>query len=378
MVKLNFRDRTIADVVRHLTSRSGKSVSVWGTVAKGLGGISDTSWRDRRVSLEAPEAVPFWEAIDRLSAAGRVGYRLATYGDLGAESTGVVFEGPAEPRDDPVQYSGPFRVSLAGVHQHREVVFVKGAWVQVYPSGYAVLAPAAELATTPRDGGPLYAEIRVMAEPGLICRRNGPLSALEAADDRGRSLAGPPVSTSQEPWVPYSVFEGGISPPLRLPLQRQVTDPKSKSIRRISGKIPVELARVRARPALEVPLSDSEGKRFEGGGFFAVVKTSRTRRDGTVKLALTVGEVAKADVRLQSARSLTLMRNQFRLVDSLNRPARFTSSGAGGDGPGKLKLTFEYRPNPNPASGPPTALQLFDLDRTEWEIPFEFRDVALP
>ena len=74
------------------------------------------------------------------------------------------------------------------VHEFHENIFVRGPWVTFAPSGFPLPRTGAELALAPKDGGPLYVELEVAPEPGLVCRRNGRLQDLEAVDDAGRPL----------------------------------------------------------------------------------------------------------------------------------------------------------------------------------------------
>jgi hypothetical protein len=376
LVRLDFRDRPIGEVVRELGRRSGRAISDRGGLTKDFNGLPDRSWVERPVTLEAGEPVPFWEAIDRLAVAGHVGYHLAKYGDTGAEWTGVLFEGGDANVGDFVQYAGPFRVSLEGLHEHRDLVFVRGPWIQVFPSGYSGWADAADLATAPADGGPFHAEMQVMAEPGLIVRRTGPVNVTEAVDDRGRSLIGSiPNDRPAQPWTFQEVFEGGVSPALRAPLRRPDGGPAGKVLRRFRGTIPVEIAALRAAPVLAVRLDGAEGKTFRGGGYTVVVEKARPEPDGRFTVALTV----RPDEAIEpAARSAILMRNQWLLADAAGRAVRFMSGGTGGDERGGARITSEYQPQDDLPTGPPVEFRLFGLERVNWEIPFEFRDVPLP
>jgi hypothetical protein len=377
-VALDFHDRTVADAVRAIENRSGKRVAAFGAVAKSAGGFipmavpKDMSWRDRKVTLESPAPVPFWEAIDRLAVASRLAYRLSDFG----ESTGVVFEGDGD-APGPACYAGPFRIGLIGIHEHREVILVRGPWVRFYPSGVPVPADAVELTSAPKDGGLLYAELEVAAEPGLVCRRAGPLRDLEALDEAGRSILAPAREDERQSFQAFAAIDGGIAPVVRVPLRRVEGGGASKAIRRLRGVIPVEVGALKPEPAVVIRLGDAEGRTFRGGEAVFTVETDRTESDGRRKLSLScrlTGEEASA---VRAARLAALRTYQLRVVDDRGAAVRFASSSSGGDGRGTLSFSYEYIPG-QPVSEPPAEFRYYDLDRAAWQVPFEFHDIPLP
>jgi hypothetical protein len=375
-VVLDFRDQPVSEVIKAIGERSGKRVSDRATPAKGFVGVRNDDWRDRPVTIEAPRAVPFWEAIDRLAEEGHVRYRLASGGDpTGSDTTVVVFEGPGD-APSLARYAGPFRVGLLSVHEHREVVFIRGPWVQVFPSGDSVATDAAGLGAAPLDGGPLYAELQMAAEPGLICRRNGPLTGLEAVDEQGRSLLARALENSKHSFAAFEVFAAGTSPALRVPLRR--LDGPSKSIARLRGAIPVDVAVLKTEPALVIPLKDAEGKTFRGGGASFTVKVARSEANGVMRLAFEGELEGVVEPVLRSSRITTLVNFQYRVVDAQGAPVHFGSSSRGGGPRGDFSLTFVYDPTNSRGTGPPAEFRFYDLDRTTWEVPFEFRDLPLP
>jgi hypothetical protein len=378
LIPLDFRDRPFSEVAREIGARGGRAISDRGELSMGLMNRPDPSWRDRRVTLEAPGPVPFWEAVDRLAEAGRVRYRLAHGGATGAETTTVLFLGAGAAEGGIACYTGPFRVGLLGLHGHDDILFVRGPWVRVYPSGMAGPADATALASAPPDGGPDYAELQVLVEPGLVCRRDGPLRRLEATDDQGRSLLAPPRegSGSSPPYTLYEPFSGGISPLLRIPLTR--TQVARRRLELLRGAIPVEVAAVKTEPALVIPLPGSAGKTFRGAGVTFVVPEYAVGADGSVKLAVTGRVDGDMEPGARRAAEMRLMASQYRVVDAQGRNVHFQSSGAGA-GAGEVPLTFTYSPGAaSLGTGPPAEFRYYDLRRAAVEVPFEFRDIPLP
>jgi hypothetical protein len=373
MVALDYQGQPFMAVVKSIAQRSSIRVDERGAFPKGVVRQRDPDWWSRKVTLQSKRPVPFWEAIDRLSDAAHAGYQLASFGDTGSESTGVVF-GEGEALPGRAAYAGPFRVGLAGVHQYRETIFVREPWVKVYPGGFAAPAGAPELGEAPADGGPLYVELQVLAEPGVIGRRDGPLADLEAVDEAGRSLLAPGGAAGAEGFPAHAPFSRGASPPVRVPLRR--VDAANKVIRRLRGAIPVEIAVVKPQPALVIKLAGSEGKTFHGGGAEFSVKTARVEPSGEVKVELTGRIGAENDPTVRSSRLTLFMKHQYRIVDAKGVSVRAGNASSGGDREGRFTLRMDYQPGLG--SGPPAEFRYHDLDRVHWALPFEFRDIPLP
>ncbi|SIO57629.1 hypothetical protein SAMN05444166_5449 [Singulisphaera sp. GP187] len=394
-ILLDFRDRPVAEVIKELARRSGKRVVESRSMVKSVAGVSrigvqpDLSWLERTVTLESPAPVPFWEGIDRLAEAGRLAYRVGEFGAMGSSSTGVSVEGDGT-APSPACYAGPFRVGLLGVHEYNEVILVQGAWVRFYPATTVGQATAADLSAAPKDGGPCYVELNVAPEPGLICRRTGPLQILEAVDESGRSLLAPAREDARQSFDAFAGVGGGFTPVLRIPIKPRAPEGggggggRSQSIKTLRGLIPVEIAVLQAEPALVIPLGAAEGKTFRGGGAEFTVGSDRTDPDGRMNLAVTYRLATEYEATVRESRLAALRTYQLQIVDARGEPAWHQSSSSGGDGRGTMNFSLEYIPSPQePEPGvrpklPPAAIRYYDLDRAAFQIPFEFHDIPLP
>jgi hypothetical protein len=379
-VVLDFRDRPLLDVARTIEARTGKRVTIGGLANRGFNGMEflemgQLRWRDQRITLEAPAPLPFWEAIDRLAvAAGGLSYRLGDWG----ETTGVVLERGGE-APGPSCRAGPFLVALRGVHAYREAILVRGPWVRFEPSGVAVPADAATLTAAPADGGPLYAELEITPEPGLVCRRDGPVVVEAAEDAAGRARAAPSREDERQRVAAFGIIGAGIAPVVRIPLSRPDGDaPGAGSLRILRGTIPVEIGVLRREPAVVIRLGGAEGRVVRGGGAEFTVRADRTQPDGRRSLAIDGRLIGDDDPpAVREARLSALRTFQVRVVDAGGQPARFASTSGGGDGRGTISLGYEYAPTPE-APAPPAEFRFYGLDRASWSIPFAFRDVPLP
>jgi hypothetical protein len=373
-VVLDFHKRTVAQIVSAIENRTGKRVAAHPGMTKTafpFGDPPDLSWRDRSVTLESPRPVPFWEAMDRLAVASKLAYRLGDYGD----STGVVFEGDGE-APAPACYGGPFRVGLVAVHEYRENIFIRGPWVKFTPSNFPIPADGADLSEAPKDGGPLYVELEIAAEPGLVCRRNGHLRDVEAVDESGKPLAAPLHEEARQSVQAFAAIDGAIAPIVRVPLRR-ASGGSSKSIKALRGVIPVEIGALKPEPSVIIKVGDTEGKTFRGGGAVFTVKADRTEANGRIKLAFTCKLIEEVDSAVREARLANLRSFQLRIVDDRGMAVHSSSGSSGGDGQGTLSFSYEYDPRLR-LSGPPAKVLFYDLDRIAWQVPFEFHDIPLP
>ena len=110
LVKLDYADRPVADVVRSLAERTGVPMVLFPDEPA-------ASWRKKRISLAAPGPVPFWEAIDRLEpTAGLI------LDELGARELRLWSDrgtlGPVS-----VSYDRVFRCRPASVNDERELIY---------------------------------------------------------------------------------------------------------------------------------------------------------------------------------------------------------------------------------------------------------------
>lgn len=383
-VTLDFDDAPIAEVVQAIGERSGKRIQVRVSAATSKGMmVVDINRRNsqwgHRVTLKAAEPVRFWEAVDRLCEAGKLGARLTELGETGSATSGLVLEESDRGAGGLVDYAGPFRVALIGLHEHRDALFVQGPWVRVQGS-MSTPIDAADLKSAPSDGGVLYAELQVMAEPGLICRRDGPLRDLESTDGQGESLLAASAEERLARSDPHADFIWGTLAPLRIPLKRP--DGPDQTIGQLRGAIPVEIAVLRDKPALTISLSGAEGKEFQGAGAVFTVKEFSTDHDGRMTLALTARILDDlCPPRLRASRLWTLRTYQYRVVDPEGKDVQFQTWTSDGDRQGSisLKFTYDYRGNGSTRrAGSPTKILVYDLDRASWSIPFAFQNVPLP
>ncbi len=322
--------------------------------------------------------MPFWEAIDRLTAAAGLIQSVTSPGPFGVPPAHVQFQStfgaiPSASMADegPVAYVGPFRVGPVVVHENFDRVFLK-------PAG-----PSPGLA--PESPGAFYAEVPLMAEPSLIAVQVGPVRRVEAVDDAGRSLLDPKLGGE----IPYSLSPSDLhgSPRLvRVPLAR--AGGPSKSLATLRAALPREVGRRPAAPTLVVPLEGSSGKTFRDGDLAITVREYRVDASGTaaVRLAARIegarGVAGAGPRSVADARLWSVFHRLIELVDSQGKPVGGFGGGSSisGDGPAReLTMSYNFSPaQPGARPYPPTRLRIYRPEWVAWDLPLEFKDVPLP
>jgi hypothetical protein len=351
-VKLDFADRPLSEAVEAVRERTGFPVVL----------EADAARRDRRVSVEAPEPVPFWEAIDRLGAAGGVRHNPGQ--SIAPEPRPLTLplvadDGPPPP----ASYAGPFRVNVVRISRQREVVPAR---------------PPAEA----RVRDQLSVDLQVFAEPGLTLEPNGPLVLDAVSDDLGQDLRpGPGDGPPQRVPTPPRFQEGLVSlvhyhVPLRPP------DRTGRRVARLKGYAPVTVA-ARTEPVVVVPLRGAEGKPFSGGDVTLTVAGVERQGDSTtiiLKIRGIPDEPPFAPgtrlVPPGNYRPRFRIEDRVRVVDDRGQACRWWSPApprGGPDGEQEVRL--------NVAGGrarTPAELRYHDVVAAATEVAFEFADLPLP
>lgn len=368
LVALDFRDRPTAEVVAAVGQRAGMPLS--------FEPRRRFFAQSRRITVEAPEPVPYWTAVDRLCRAGRL--------QCGPGPVAAVEGGPAlpslvfvegAPRSSPASDHGPFRVKLTGVHLSRDLSF------EVSEPGPA--PPDREAA----DDEPALIEqfsvqVQVLGEPRLMLAQTGPAKLLEAVDDLGQTLK---PADGPEPELGFGVppraalfreeigddNEPNFAPGEQVQFQIELSRPSrpGKRIRRLRGVVPLAVAARRPDP-LTIRLADATGREARNGEFAVTVHAVRADADGTqIELSF---RPERAEGRPGAAAAIL---GRVEVVDAKGRVLPWGPLNADVQGE-SARLGLQVTPAPD--QGPPAQLRLYGLVRATAEVPFEFRDIRMP
>ena len=310
------------------------------------------------MTLHQQEPIPFLEAVDRLCDAGQL---HANFWQSEEEKGRPLLLRLVDGRGDraPVAHSGPFRISLISIHDHRDLIFEQEARSMFNPKNVV------SLPRPPREQ--FYVRLQVMTEPRMMIRLDQVPRWAEAVDDAGQSLvsneAGSRRSLNFSPLAPSLI---SFNVPLRHP------DRPGKAIRRLRGVVPVMVS-ARAPEPLIIPLKDAVGRKVEGRGATLEIREIRDSpgRPWEMKLFIRT-EDPREDTGFPST---WLQNSQIELIDAQGQPSRALFSFAYVEKDLKaatLRLVDGER------AQTPVEIRYYSLTRSTAEVPFEFTDIEMP
>ncbi len=151
-------------------------------------------WQGKRVTLSDPEPVTFWQALDRLCQAAELRHTVAQGGAVpGLETTVQLYAGGPVANDLILDESGPFRISVEGIHLHRDRKFGSNdTRARIVRAGQAIVGESPAGATSEQ----FYLDVQVVAEPRMVVNQSGPLTLEEAVDNQGGDLLPDPTDAA--------------------------------------------------------------------------------------------------------------------------------------------------------------------------------------
>jgi hypothetical protein len=393
VLRLDFRSRPLGEVVDTLNDRHDLGLSLRLGPEPRPGMMVDPgrpkrlkALRDREITLEAAQPLPFWEAIDRLCTAGALRYDISRKEAFGTSQGSLVLMADRTDRGV-VSDSGPFRVQIIGVNS---------ASYRDFPLD---IDPA--LRREERLGSrDLNVPLAVLPEPGVMLHQNGAVTVTEATDDRGRSLA-------QRAPAPFDPSQDGRPPAImndhaaiQFYAVLAAPDPPGTVIRRLRGKVPV-IAVTRRSDPIVIPLN--------GQGFLGKPYSTHELTLSVDEASLAPGAPASVKVTFRSDRGDVRPRGQrdprppdftaytfdralehLEFHDAAGRRLNHAPGGwwVGVDGQGYygsrglvVSPVFEegLLDGPRTAKTPiPTELRYYEFVQSVMEIPFDFHDVPMP
>jgi hypothetical protein len=357
-VALDLKDVPVAEAVAALSRDSGLRVA--------LDPPDDPAWAQARITLGTRGPIGFWEAIDRLGAAG--GFRVEPASFWANSPKDVPAVRLLRGEGSPVRpsYAGPYRVELTSLDRHRQVARPREGRLPKVVDG-------------------LTAAVQLVAEPGILVDRNGSPRVLEALDDRGADLRPPSARDPSSPRMAFSLRQWqpmldveAYRVPLGIPASRGGT------LKRLRGVLPI-IAYARTGPLVSVPLGAAVNRPLSASGVTLTVR--RLDRAGFVwSLQAVVRGEAHTTTPTTAAgpRQLTLapVRPPFhpddhvQVLDDQGRPFLVSTGGNTPRPDGSIEFTLLIHSNAQ--YGPPTTLRYYGLVAEATEMPFTFEDVPMP
>ncbi len=374
MVRLNFKDDSLADVVLALGQQTGMKLSLF---PENL-----PRWRQEHVNLQEPEPLPFWKAVDRLCAATSLQTDLELRGvSMHNQPTLALTDRITRPVH-PISDHGPFRVSLVGLEFQRHVGFAV-VMPRVRANPGQAERPAAQRDLAPPRPRPVTSvqcsvQLQVTAEPRLSISQTGALQILEARDDQGNSLRmenpGSPVFSRNA-----DSLGGSCSSVvhLRAPLNRP--ENPGRTIKLLRGSVPLRITARQPDP-LVVPLATATGKAFDSSDLHVLVhevrfdpNTQQRQIELTVRATRSGGLPAADD---ESAADLGSRfdphQQNIEIIDTRGHVVPWFQTSIDME---SSRITLSMAA---PASAEPKELRYYRLSESTVNVPFTFSDVPRP
>ncbi len=272
LVRLDFKDATLDQVVKSLSKEAGFEV--------GLNRMAipqdRTGLGSRRVTLVESQPVPFWNAIDRLCEVGQLtrqyqGVNLP--GQLRGQP-GVFLANLPEPSTRPGFNHGPFHIDVVSLTYTSRILFnmpnrpsitqmrspmrragdlanPAGARPpgETLPGGVPGSSDAKTAGSGPARTVQFQVQLQIIPEPRMTISRTGSFQLLEAVDELGQSLL--PVARNDERspvqmGMMGSAGMAGMVPVLSVQLRRP--DAPGKLIKKLRGTVDVSVSAARSNP----------------------------------------------------------------------------------------------------------------------------------
>ncbi|MEO6807569.1 MAG: hypothetical protein ABI353_00450 [Isosphaeraceae bacterium] len=355
-VRLDAHDTPLPEAVESIRTQTGFDVVLEPKDAP--------AFQTRRITLKADGPVPFWDALDRLGAAGGVRYNPGVLFAINRRApliSLILDDGPAVP----VSYAGPFRVNLIGLSRHRDLVPARKPAKSTVSEEFSAL-------------------LQVFAEPGLILSGNGPLVLGEASDDqrqdlRSKMAASPSIQSHRSAWAnPGRLGVLQYQVPLTLPAN------PGHRLERFKGYAPVTVVAQTSDPVV-VRLNGTEVVSAAEDGVTLTARPIQGKDNGMFIHITVTGEILEDEPPLPpEALHARLGRFQppYRLEDHL---LILDANGlvCQWSAPGPMQRTpdggrFVEIAVRDPQANPPVELRYHGVVGAATEVPFEFQDLPMP
>jgi hypothetical protein len=360
LVRLDGPDRPLTGVLGDLETQTGLTLR------------HDPAAPDRVVTLRELAAVPFWTALERLGLSG-------IYYQNPGEGKFPTLHLRKAPAPAFTSAAGPFRVTLTGLHLHRDRQLIRGPWVRIDRFGQRVNVPSEDLKG---ESATFFGGLEVMVEPRMWFTQEAPARLIEATDDLGQSLvpeAGD-LTTRLSDNAHFAFRPGSGVAQAWTEFRLRLTD-KPGRVARLRGGVPVMLLARRPEPTLVIPLAGAAGKTFRCDDAEFTIQTVNHAPNATNVSMIARLNVEKADLpanpdgELISTRLRVMGTHQLQLTDAAGTV--LAHSTGGGYGGGSTPSVYHWNIGTF-RNGRATHLRYYSMLRVRSEAAFDFRDVPLP
>jgi hypothetical protein len=409
MVRLDFHDRPLSQVVEGIGRRAGVSLASGDETSMHQMPQDRSSWPDRRITLEATDSLPFWAAIDRLCRAGglRRLYPQHLYGPEDRFDRLILVPGQASP---PKCDTGPFRVELLRICRERDLDLTPG--LSQFGRESTVSGPSSSLAGA--GYGPevkevraanFFAELHISTEPRLRIVGEASLERLKASDGQGHSVLREPTAEERKAEIELSRNNPRIDPRLhpelrfnsgsrrsaptwlfRVPLANST--PPGVRLAELKGVVAVAVMARRADP-LVMPLADGKAKTIESDGvrltiheaavkpnqFYGELELTLETEKGTETLKVQGPGIGPLEIN----RPIDLIEWELEIRGDQDQSIDWSFLQTPTQGlRGRMRLQVRPRNQGERLDFSKLRLRVFTMVGAAIELPFSFADVPMP
>jgi len=365
LIDLNVKDMPLPGVVAAMARQSRLKLELVPQQ-----GPARQQLEQRKISLEL-NAVPFWEALDRLCRESGLVPATATQTTLQLQ----LAEG-GKPYQPPTGYTGPFRMRITGMNYNRSVNMAGAGQPFGIAAGGGVQRTEALSVTMDLLGEP-HLNILNMSNPTIS----------EAIDETDQALALDGTGTTA--FYPQPYYGAGM--PAMQPRQTQFNlRPSTKPAARLKvlkGSVPVEIIAQR-KPLIKVDdILGGKARVIKGEGDLMLailqVQDNGGGRNGNIRFFLSGVDVPNVNPAMGFNPNMNQIQQRFELTDAAGHRINaninvnfnnFNFNNQGNDRSAEGNIFFNCGPN----EGPPARLTYNNNQTIRTSVPFEFRDVPMP
>jgi hypothetical protein len=372
LVTLDFHDRPVSEVVKEINKKCGLPL---------LSLPDDRVAGTRHVSLETPQPVPFWSAIDRLCDAGGLQYQLASRSNMMVREPSIPLTSGESRLAGMLSDHGPFRVNLMSLHYQRDLTFGPPVGQFGQPMGMGRGGPQFGPNGVPGQlsGEQFYLRMQLAAEPQLSVTLAGAAKVTTATDDLGQSLV---LAPSGATLPQINGYFGTSVGPIQFQVFLKRPERPGRSIKTLKGTLPLHVS-TRKPESLTIPLDGATGKTFHNDDATLTIHESRPlpgQNQGSIELSIAT-KAARSGANdpdgFLMPRGMDVSQLNLELVDANGRvipwfPSSITQNGD------DVRLTLTVQNGGTVGQAAPATLRYFGTIQTSAEIPFAFKDVPMP